>query len=54
MLIFLSVFAGLVVIEVILWITLYFVFKRKDMTQNDKKVEQALKQIEKEKESEGI
>lgn len=46
--IFLSVFGALVLIEIILWIVLFFVFKRKGMNQNEKNIEAKLKEIKKE------
>lgn len=46
--IFLSVFGGLVLLEIILWITLFFIFKRKGMTSNEKNIEAKLKEIKKE------
>ncbi len=46
--IFLSVFGALVLVEIILWITLFFVFKRKGMSQNEKNIEAKLKEIKQE------
>lgn len=45
MIIFLSVFLGLILIEIILWIALFFGFKNKDKTQNEKNVDKALKEL---------
>lgn len=46
--IFLSVFGALVLVEIILWITLFFVFKRKGMSQNERNIEAKLKEIKQE------
>lgn len=48
MVIFLSVFGGLILIEIILWLILYFVLKKQEMTQNDKNIQQKLKEIKEE------
>lgn len=48
MLVFLGTFAGLVFLEIILWIILYFVFKRQSITPNDKNIQQVIAQNEQE------
>jgi len=46
--IILSVFGGLIVVEIIVWIALYFSFKKKQKTENDYKIEEAIKRLEQE------
>lgn len=48
MLIFLAVFACLVFVEIVLWVVLYFVFKKQSKTQNDKNIEKIIAQNEQE------
>lgn len=47
-LIFLAVFGCLVLVEIILWIILYFVFKKQTITQNDRNIQKVIAQNEQE------
>jgi len=46
----LAIFGGLILIEIVVWIILYFQFKKKSKTENDLKIEEAIKKLEQEQE----